>query len=302
MNIKNTIPLENMNIKVSIGPILFDIFLDKLFSTEVQGSYVTITHTHPAYELQFISNGSGSCLIDNQTVPITKGDIILIAPHTYHKFDRCQDLTRTYMQFTYTIRKSVDDLFPKAEADDLLQALTLLKPGVLLQQASAMFTIKDLINNELLEHSFGSYVQVQGLLIQLFVEMLRTIYKASFLPDQPRFPLRTKDDSRTQIIDLFFEKIIEQPLTIEQLASELCLSVKQTYRVIQQLYGKSFKEIVKDYKLERSKELLVSSPLTVVQISDILGYNEAGHFSRQFTAATGLTPNEFRKQHTRSLP
>ncbi|MFD2117270.1 hypothetical protein ACFSTH_13075 [Paenibacillus yanchengensis] len=106
-------------------------------------------------------------------------------------------MARTYMQFTYTIRKSVDDLFPKAEADDLLRALTLLKPVALLQQVSALFTLKDLIDNELHELSFGSYVQVQGLFIQLFVEMLRTIYKTSFLQDQPRFPLRTKDDSRT---------------------------------------------------------------------------------------------------------
>ncbi|MFD2117271.1 helix-turn-helix domain-containing protein [Paenibacillus yanchengensis] len=65
---------------------------------------------------------------------------------------------------------------------------------------------------------------------------------------------------------------------MEQLALKLHFSVKQTYRVIQQLYGKSFKEIVKDYKMERANELLKSTSLTLYQISDILGYNELDIF------------------------
>ncbi|MGI2298111.1 helix-turn-helix domain-containing protein [Paenibacillus sp. GXUN7292] len=300
MRANDLIPLENINIKVGIGPILFDILLDKAFSADVRHFSATVTHTHPAYELQFITRGSGLCTIGSQTLPIAAGDAILIAPHVYHKFNGCEDLARSYMQFTYSIRKSSDDLFPEAEANDFSQALSSVQTVVLIQQATSIFRLKDLISNELHEHSFGSYVKVQGLFMQLFAELLRAMYKTSFLQQQPRFPLRTKDDSRTQIIDLFFEKIIEQPLNIEQLAEELHLSVKQTYRVIQQLYGKSFKQIVKESQIERAKELLVSGPLTLRQISDLLGYAEPGHFSRQFTATTGLTPNEFRLRYDRS--
>lgn len=300
MRANDLIPLENINIKVSIGPILFDILLDKAFSADVRHHPATATHNHPAYELQFITKGSGVCTIGSQAVPIAAGDAILIAPHVYHKFNGCEEWSRRYMQFTYSVRKSADDLFPGAEAEEFLQALLSVRTVVPIQQANSLFRLKDLISSELQEHSFGSYVKVQGLFMQLFAEMLRVTFKTSFSQHQPRFPLRTKDDSRTQIIDLFFEKMIEQPLSIDQLAEELHLSVKQTYRVIQQLYGKSFKQIVRESQIERAKELLVSGPLTLRQISDLLGYAEPGHFSRQFTATTGLTPNEFRLRYDRS--
>lgn len=294
------VPLEKMNIKVSVGPFLFDILLDNAFTTELRLANPTATHTHPAYELQFITRGSGKCILERTAIPVRADDALLIVPGVYHRFDGCAEFSRVYMQFTCSMQKSIDDLFPLTESKDISQALSSMQDVVLIGQAHGLFRLIRMIYRELRKNSFGSYVQVQGLFMQLIVEMLRAASNTSQPQDQPRFPLKTTDDSRTRIIDLFFEKMIYQPLKIEQLAAELHLSVKQTYRVIQQLYGKSFKQIVKESQIEWAKELLTSSSLTVQQIADQIGYADPRHFSRQFAIATGSTPSGYRLQYRRA--
>lgn len=291
------IPLENMNIKVSMGPLLFDILLDDAFSTEFRPFNPMIIHTHPTYELHFIIRGSGTLFYEHTSVSFKAGDALLVAPGVYHRFAEHEDFYRSYMQFTYSVQKPIDELFPPTEANDILRIFPLIPGVALIPQADALFRLFRMIDDELRNHSFGSYIKVQGLFMLLMVELLRDLSDMTHDQNQPRFPLKTKDDHRTRIIDLFFERMVSESLKIEDLAAELHLSVKQTYRVVERLYGKPFKQIARGSQIEWVKEQLVSSSLSIQQIADQLGYVELRHFSRQFAIATGSTPSEYRQRH-----
>lgn len=289
------IPFENINIKVSMGPFLFDILLDKAFTAKGHPLQPSITHTHPAYEMHFIVHGSGVCIIDKTRITLQAGDVILIAPGVFHRFEDSDRLTKGYLQFTYSVRESNDDLFPSTEARDIAQALASIRQASVIREAPSLFDLIATIHRELSGNRFGCYAKVQGLFMQLLIHLLRNIHIATNTDETPRFPMKTKDDSRTRTIDLFFERLIHEPLKIENLAAELHLSVKQTQRVVQQLYGKSYRQMVIDLQLELAKELLTTSELTVQQIAERLGFTETRHFSRRFSQATGMTPNEFRQ-------
>ena len=50
-----------------------------------------------------------------------------------------------------------------------------------------------------------------------------------------------------------------------------------------------------DFRLEKAKEFLTSSDMTVTDISRECGYSSYNYFVRQFKAAEGISPTEFRE-------
>lgn len=300
---KMSIPLENMNIKVSMGPVVFDILLDIAFTAEGLPLGQQITHKHPVFEVHFITKGSGSCVVDGCDIPLQVGDVILVAPGVFHSFKGTAPAAKGYLQFTFSVKESYEDLFPRTEAWEILESLSLQR-NVKVIQLPNIFNLVDLIRHELDQNLFGCYGKVQGLFMQLLIDILREASTSQGSREQQRIPLKTKDESRTRIIDMFFERLISEQLRIEQLADELHLSIKQTQRVVRQLYGKPFKQLATETFIEVAKELLTTSKLTVQQIAERLGYAETRHFSRRFAQATGTTPNEYRSRfskHTATL-
>lgn len=294
------IPLEKMNMKVNTGPFVFDILLDMAFTKEgLPSSGETLMHCHPAYEIHFIIGGKLFLKLEHGEIPVQAGDIVLVPPNVFHGFKANPFFEKGYFQFTYTLKESHDDLFPEVEIAEMLKTLTGLKEVTVLRSADVLHLITS-IQTELQSNRMYGYTKIQSLFTQLLIDLFRVV------PDQPvphgeqrqeyRFPLKTIDDSRTRIIDMFIGRVVtfKEPLSIEFLAQQLNLSIKQTQRVIRQLYGKSYKQIVIDSQMEIAKDLLQTSNMSIAQIAEQSGFMDTEHFKKRFTYLTGQTPAQYR--------
>jgi AraC-like DNA-binding protein len=86
----------------------------------------------------------------------------------------------------------------------------------------------------------------------------------------------------------------DQPLTQEDIAAELFMSVRSLHRFLQR-EGTSFRDISKDVIAIRAKHLLRQADISISQIAQELGYTDAANFTRAFRHHTGVTPSEYRK-------
>lgn len=84
-------------------------------------------------------------------------------------------------------------------------------------------------------------------------------------------------------------------LSCQKLAS-LC-GISQTYfhRLFTERYGMSPKEYIIRLRIDRAKQLLPDTSLTVRQIANLCGYAEPCHFTREFTKRVGMTPTAYRE-------
>ncbi|MGH7953375.1 MAG: helix-turn-helix domain-containing protein, partial [Limisphaerales bacterium] len=55
-------------------------------------------------------------------------------------------------------------------------------------------------------------------------------------------------------------------------------------------------------RLRKVEDFLANTSKSVKEIADILGYDSAGHLSKQFKTAVGLAPNLWRIRQKRSNP
>lgn len=84
------------------------------------------------------------------------------------------------------------------------------------------------------------------------------------------------------------------------LARECCLSPNYLSDLLRKETGRSAKEHINDFLIEKAKHLLLSSTDSISGIAYSLGFNYPHYFGRLFKKKTGNTPQEFRELNVSS--
>lgn len=85
-------------------------------------------------------------------------------------------------------------------------------------------------------------------------------------------------------------------ISYADLASDMFLCRAQLGRKLKAITGRTLTELVLDIRISRAKELLLSTDYPVADIAMQCGIDNPPYFSQLFRKATGLTPQQFRKQ------
>ena len=85
-------------------------------------------------------------------------------------------------------------------------------------------------------------------------------------------------------------------VTLSTVAKRFHYSNEYTSRLIKDLMGMTYTEIVRTVRIERSQDFLTNTTMTVANIAEAIGYDTPEHYIRQFKKHTGITPSAFRKQ------
>jgi len=82
--------------------------------------------------------------------------------------------------------------------------------------------------------------------------------------------------------------------TIEQLAREMGMSRGQLHKRVVALTGYAPLEYLRRYRLERAKQYLLESQMTISEIAYIVGFNSPKLFSKYFKSVYGKIPSEIK--------
>lgn len=98
-----------------------------------------------------------------------------------------------------------------------------------------------------------------------------------------------------RVINSMYENLGE-PITIDDMARTAMFSKFHFSRVFQRVTGISPGRFLSAVRLQEAKQLLVSTSLTIAEISHRVGYNSIGTFSSRFRSSVGLSPTEYRQR------
>lgn len=96
-------------------------------------------------------------------------------------------------------------------------------------------------------------------------------------------------------IDAMRERLGDE-LTIDDLARAAMFSKFHFTRIFQRITGVSPGRFLSAMRLQRAKQLLVSTSMNVADISVQVGYNSVGTFSSRFSRSVGMSPTAFRRR------
>lgn len=92
----------------------------------------------------------------------------------------------------------------------------------------------------------------------------------------------------------FISKNYSSNINIEDLAKLSHLSISALERRFKKHLGKTPKQFINEFRLEKARMLLVETELPVAQIAYQVGFNEPSYFSKMFKQVFNLLPSELR--------
>ena len=131
------------------------------------------------------------------------------------------------------------------------------------------------------------------------MRFLAAIKKEVAIPEQPADVQQEKDQST--FLDDWLQLAISQveahlsddSYSVEQLASDMCMSRMTFYRKIQSATGQKPTEFMRTIRLRRAAELLRQGRMTIAEVSDATGFASVSYFSRCFRSMYGMPPTQF---------
>ncbi|MCC7437762.1 MAG: helix-turn-helix transcriptional regulator [Armatimonadetes bacterium] len=92
----------------------------------------------------------------------------------------------------------------------------------------------------------------------------------------------------------FIEKNIDKPISLSQVADVACLSSHHFLRLFKQVFGETPHQYLTRKRIERAKDLLLTTPISVTGICQSVGFKSPGSFSWLFRRHVGYSPEGFR--------
>jgi len=275
--------LGGKNVTVAIA----DHFLDETFILPLR------YHSHAGYEVQLISGGSGSVLMDDGVYAVETGDLVLIRPECKHKMDlgEGQCLRRITFLFFLSGEEKTD-----AESRYLLapfeQAPAFLKVPHMVDRLPEI----PIIQKELAEQQPCFRLRIRTAMIGLFIAMARAFdaqlcYAGSVKNVYPT----DVDKNRAQKIEDILHNYEYQNMTCSEIAKKLNLSQRQLERILQKLYHKDFRTLRLELRMDTANALLEEGSLTMEEIAEKLGYSSVPAFYAAYRKFYGMPPGKYKK-------
>lgn len=95
----------------------------------------------------------------------------------------------------------------------------------------------------------------------------------------------------------YIEQHYHEEMTLQHISDRFFLSREYISRRFKQEFGENISDYITRIRIDKAKQLLRSPNLRIVQIAEIIGYQDEKYFSKVFKKTVGLSPNEYRKTY-----
>lgn len=259
------------------------------------------THIHTMFEIVYVLTGSCKNVVRSTRQTLTAGDFCIVAPNVPHAIGVFDDS----LVFNILVKKTTfnDTFFKILTGNHMLSEFftnilyTKKFTDYLLfhtvNDDRMLHMAKDLIGESMKKDDYTD-ICMENLLMLIFSRLLRYHQQSAEIPSFTQGAHDKVITSILQYIDRNYKTV-----TLSGLAQAFNYTSPYMSRIITEATGNSFSEILSGIKMNKALNLLISSDMTVNEISDTLGYESSAYFHRKFKKAMKMTPIEYRMRNTK---
>ncbi|MFD1000576.1 helix-turn-helix domain-containing protein [Ohtaekwangia kribbensis] len=179
-----------------------------------------------------------------------------------------------------------------------------LRSGILHMTSATViiFVVKYLNIDDTGDHLFAAYISFTIYLTSFNVISHSGFFRQVALSEPQKYKSSgVTADAQKELLDKLAmlmtrdKPFLQSGFSLPELAGKLNTTVHVLSQVINDGLGKSFFEMVAEYRVEEAKRLLKEQPhVKVEEIAEQVGYNSKSSFNTAFKKISGKTPSEFR--------
>lgn len=118
------------------------------------------------------------------------------------------------------------------------------------------------------------------------------------LPDLPDFVSERDQNFYFRVMDILDAQHADENFNRTAMSSALAVSERQLSRNLRNIFDKTFIELLKEYRLDRAKQLLAEGK-QVTQVGLEVGFSSPSQFSRAFREVNDTTPTQYQQEHAK---
>lgn len=107
----------------------------------------------------------------------------------------------------------------------------------------------------------------------------------------------TEKQNRIKSMLSYIHRKFEDKITLEEIAAAANISEREANRIFQKTIRQTPFEYLMSYRLNKAKELLTDTKLSIADISYHCGFTDSAYMGKQFKKACGMTPKEYRQKY-----
>ena len=195
---------------------------------------------------------------------------------------------------TATVRRDLRDIFVKAGE-------------FVRKQPAYIYEVFEALGSEILA-ALHQRNRIGGMISNLYLEYREQLrlrvtlndmisfsadYIADLLPVQEAADVQ--EDRLAQNAKKYINEHLKEDLKLEDVAAQFYLSASYFGVLIKEKIGETFTSYVATARINKAKDLLQNTMMTVDEIAGECGYQDRRYFSKLFKKTVGVTPKEYRK-------
>ncbi len=237
--------------------------------------------TLPEYQLLYITEGEG--VFHSRTVPeasLKEGDFFMLFPDEWHSYHPTGP--SGWKKFWIGFRgRNVDD---RVRAGFLSPTKPIYHVGF---HDSIVRLYRSAFNAAMAEEAYA-----QQLMAGIVNHLIGLMYAL-----ERNMELKNRNQGHFDLINkarLRIREELESPLTIQQVADDLGMSYSNFRKLFKEYTGFSPATYQQDLRLQRAKELLTTTNMSIKEIAYQLNFDSPDYFSAKFKIKTGRKPSDLR--------
>ncbi|MCQ2158316.1 MAG: helix-turn-helix domain-containing protein [Bacteroidales bacterium] len=101
---------------------------------------------------------------------------------------------------------------------------------------------------------------------------------------------------RENILNYIDAHLSEPTLNVEVISVQMAMSRATLYNKVKSSFGKGVADLIEDRRMSKAEELLKTTSLSMLEISEAVGFSTSGYFSTRFKMKhSGMTPLRYRQ-------
>ena len=254
-------------------------------------------HTHDFFEINYMLKGSGINLVEDDSIPMLEGDMIIMQPGAFHNLYAEKDsvvcnflIDKKWLLSELSALQKAEgilfEFFNASETDNFYKYVVCPVHN----NKNEITTLTSSLINSLKSDSSWKFIHAETAILQL-LDYLSGNCSCAYLSS-----IRGKSSKiMIEMLDFVTENC--STVDLKTLSDRYFYSKTHICRLFLKNTGKSFNTFLMDIKIGKACSMLESTDMTVNEISESLGYESVEYFYRLFKRKKGLTPKEYRKKY-----
>ncbi|MBE7019940.1 MAG: helix-turn-helix transcriptional regulator [Ruminococcaceae bacterium] len=233
--------------------------------------------TKKMYKIAYVLNGEYVAYVNNKKYYLKDNDILYSGGFKkFSSYSITNNFSGIYIYFI------VGDSM--AEEDSFFYDIHQIKGN---ENIKKKFTA---ILNEYNSKSYNHKLKTKKILYEIFEDVL----DAKLMTNNTNidfYPLKNA-------ISYLEQNYLKNDISINYLANLCNYTPAHFINLFKRIYDTTPKNYIIDLRMQKAKDLLIYTPYSILEISNITGYSNPAYFSAAFKASVGCSPLDYRKKNS----